>query len=316
MMKEQIIALSKANGADLVGFAPASRFGADDPIFKIFPEVKTVICLAFRVLRGNYRSIEEGSTYYQYTTMGVENLEETVMPGASVRVANLIESFGYTAIPQRRNQLIMQEENGTNPEMLHDWITRGAKAENTMRFTESAILCGIGERGFHGALLTDEFGPMVRFCFILTDAEIEADEVKAPHLCDGCGACVRACPGHAIDAATGKLDDWQCAVYYNGACGLRNPFMPFDAYSEFENRIEIIAGEAKVDPELAREILGATFFYPPIQHGYTASICGRMCDIDCYCHLEEKGVLTKSFKTPFRKREKWSYSIDDFKQGK
>ena len=82
MMKEQIIALSKANGADLVGFAPASRFGADDPIFKIFPEVKTVICLAFRVLRGNYRSIEEGSTYYQYTTMGVENMEETIMPMA------------------------------------------------------------------------------------------------------------------------------------------------------------------------------------------------------------------------------------------
>ena len=313
MMKEQIISLAKANGADLVGFAPASRFASDDPIFKIYPETKTVICFAFRVLRGNYRSIEEGSTYYQYSTMGVENLEETVMPGAAVRVANLIESFGYTAIPQRRNQAIMQEENGTNPEMRYEAITRGAKAENSMNFTDAAILCGIGERGFHGALLTDEFGPMVRVCFVLTDAEIEPDEVKTPHLCDGCKACVRACPGHAIDAATGKLDDWQCAVYYNGANGLRNPFMPPDAYAEFENRLEIIAGEAKVDPELARKIIDATFFYPPVQHGYTASICGRLCDIDCYCHLEQKGVLTKSFKTPFRKREKWSYSIEDFK---
>lgn len=312
-MKEQIIRLAKANGADLVGFAPASRFEKDDPIFKIYPETKTVICLAFRVLRGNYRSIEEGSTYYQYTTMGVENLEETVMPGATVRVANLIESFGYTAIPQRRNQTIMQEENGTNPEMMHDWIYRDRVAENTMRFTESAVLCGIGERGFHGALLTDEFGPMVRVCFVLTDAEIEGDAVKEPHLCDGCKACVRACTGHAIDEVTGKVDDWQCAVYYNGANGLRNPFMPPDAYADFENRLEIIAGEAKVSPELAREILDATFFYPPIQHGYTASICGRLCDIDCYCHLEEKGVLTKSFHTPFRKREKWSYSIEDFK---
>ena len=312
-MKEQIISIAKNNGADLVGFAPASRFPSDDPIFKIYPEVKTVICLAFRVLRGNYRSIEEGSTYYQYSTMGVENLEETVMPGATVRVANYIESFGYTAIPQRKNQTIMQEDNATNPEMLHDWITRGAKAENAMNFTDAAILCGIGERGFHGALLTDEFGPMVRVCFVLTDATIEPDEVKKAHLCDGCGACVRACPGHAIDEKTGKLDDWQCAVYYNGAYGLRNPFMPPDAYADFENRLEIIAGEAKVDPELARKILDESIFYPPIQHGYTASICGRLCDIDCYCHLEEKGVLTKSFKTPFRKREKWSYSIEDFK---
>ncbi len=312
-MKEQIISIAKANGADLVGFAPASRFAKDDPIFRIYPATKTVICLAFRVLRGNYRSIEEGSTYYQYSTMGVENLEETVMPGASLRVANFIEANGYLAIPQRKNQTVMQEDDSTNPEIMYDQIKRGAKSENTMNYTESAILCGIGERGFHGALLTDEFGPMVRVCFVLTDAEIESDPVKEPHLCDGCGACVRACPGHAIDAVSGQLDDWQCAVYYNGANGLRNPFMPLDAYADFENRLEIIAGEAKVTPELARKIIDNTFFYPPISHSYTASICGRLCDIDCYCHLEEKGVLTKSFKEPFRKREKWSFSIEDFK---
>ena len=96
-MKEKIIALAKENWADLVGFAPASRFDKNDPIFKIFPETKTVICLAFRVLRGIYRGIEEGSTYYQYTTMAVENMEETIMPMALLRVANLIEAEGATA---------------------------------------------------------------------------------------------------------------------------------------------------------------------------------------------------------------------------
>ena len=35
---------------------------------QILPGTKTVIGLAFRVLRGIYRGIEEGSTYYQYTT--------------------------------------------------------------------------------------------------------------------------------------------------------------------------------------------------------------------------------------------------------
>ena len=29
-------------------------------------------------------------------------------------------------------------------------------------------------------------------------------------------------------------------------------------------------------------------------------------------HLEEKGVLTKKFKTPFRKREPWAFDIKDF----
>lgn len=311
-MKQQIIAIAKENGADLVGFAPASRFDKDDPIFRIYPDVKTVICLGFRVLRGIYRGIEEGSTYYQYTTMGVENMEETVMPMPQLLVANYLEGEGYTAVPQKRHQTIMQEEDGTNPEILYDAIYRGRKPENQTDFTNAAVLCGIGERGFHGALLTDEFGPMVRVNLILTNAEIAPDEMKKPHLCDHCGACVRACPGHAIDAECGKVNDWQCAVYYNGANGLKNPFMPPDAFADFDDRLRIIAGEANVTPQTAKHIIDNIFFYPPAGHFYTCSMCNRACDVDCYCHLEERGVLTKQFKTPFRKREKWSFSLSDF----
>ncbi len=114
-----------------------------------------------------------------------------------------------------------------------------------------AAVCGIGELGFYGKFLTDEFGPMVRVCYVLTDAEIEQDEMKAPHLCDNCGECAKGCFGHAINEKTGKLDTWQCAVYYDGAAGVKNPFMSPTAFNEFENRIDIIAGEAKVDRELA-----------------------------------------------------------------
>ena len=53
-MKSKIIKIAKENLADLVGFASASSFDKNDPIFKIFPETKTVIGLAFRVLRGVY----------------------------------------------------------------------------------------------------------------------------------------------------------------------------------------------------------------------------------------------------------------------
>ena len=89
--------------------------------------------------------------------------------------------------------------------------------------------------------------------------------------------------------------------------------MPYDALPDFENRIEIIAGEAKVDPETARKILDAIYFYPPAQHAYQCSMCGRACDMACYAHLEEKGILKKKFKTPFKKREEWKFSIDDYK---
>ena len=312
-MKSEIIKIAKDNLADIVGFASADSFQKDDPIFKIFPRTKTVIALAFRVLRGIYRGTEEGTTYYQYTTMAVENMEETIMPMAQLKIANYIESKGFIALPQRRHQQIMAEENSTNPEVAYDSIYRKKTAENQMNFTDAAVKCGIGEKGLSGAVLTKDFGPMIRYCFILTDAVIEPDEIKKQSLCDKCGKCIKACPGNAI-SEKGEVDPWQCAVYYNGANGTKNPFMPPDAFADLENRIEIIAGEAKVTPETARKILDEIFFYPPAQHAYQCSICGRACDTECYIHLEEKGVLNKKFNRKFRTRESWAFSIEDFKK--
>ena len=186
-LKEEFVALAKECGADLVGVAPASRFAESDPVFKLLPQVQSVIGIAFRILRGTYRGTEEGTTFYQYTTMAVENMEETVMPIALLRLSNLLEGNGFMACPQRRNQTIMQAEHGTNPEVAYDAISRGRRAENSLYFEATAVTCGLGELGFHGALLTDDFGPFVRYVFILTDAELEADPIITPHLCDKCG---------------------------------------------------------------------------------------------------------------------------------
>ncbi len=310
-LQAEIISLAKETNADIIGFSPASRFPADDPVFRLLPEVKTVIGLAFRVLRGSYRGIEEGSTYYQYTTMGVETLEETVMPMTLVRVAQLIEDEGFTALPQRRHEQIIADKYDTNPEVDFTRTWRGVTAETQMNFEDAAVKCGLGELGLHGALLTDEFGPFVRYCFILTDAELEPTPMYTPHLCDKCGECVKGCPGHAISPA-GKRDNWRCAVYYNGANGTKNPFMPPYALDRFEDRLDIIAGEAEIDREKAKAILHELYFYPPAQHAYQCSICGRACDMACYVHLEEKGVLTRKFKDRFRYREPWKFKVEDF----
>ena len=313
-MIENIIACAKRYDADIVGFASRDRFSADDPIFKIFPDTKTVIGLGFRVLRGIYRGVEEGTTYYQYTTMGVENLEETAMPMALLNVSNLIEEEGYTAVPQRKSPLIQNAVEGTNPEVDFTDVYRGVTAENQLDFLNCAVQCGLGEKSMIGSLLTDEYGPFIRYCFILTDAELPATELAAPHLCDNCGECIKACPGHAI-GEDGKLDSWRCAVYYNGANGSKNPFMPPDAFSERDDRLDIINGTARFDSEEAKEILRQIYFYPPAKHSYRTSICGRACDRACYIHLEEKGLLTKSFHRKFREKEDWKLSTKQFETG-
>ena len=310
-MRQAIIDAALKLDADVVGFAPASRFDKDDAIFKILPTAKTVIGLGFRVLRGEYRGVEEGTTYYQYTTMGVENLEETVMPFALLRICNLIEENGFEAMPQRRNQLIMNEENETNPEVDYNDIFRGVKAENQIDFNKCAVLCGLGEKGLSGTVLNDDYGPFLRYCFIITDAELEPTPMYEPHICDNCGECIKACPGGAIDK-NGKIDTWRCAVYYNGGNGSKNPFMPPDAFEKFDNRMDIINGTAKFDAEEAKNILDNIYFYPPAKHYYRTSICGKACDRACYIHLEEKGILKKGFKNKFRTGEDWKLSTKQF----
>lgn len=316
-MREQIITLAKKLDADLVGFAPAARFAADDPVFRIFPETKTVIGLGFRVLRGIYRGVEEGTTYYQYTTMGVENLEETVMPMALLRLSNLIEAGGGIAVPQRRSPLIMEAENETNPEVDYTDVFRGVQDEPQLDFLRCAVQCGLGEESKIHSLLTPEFGPFIRVCFILTDLEIEETPLFSGKLCDGCGECIAACPGHAI-GNDGDTDSWRCAVYYNGAAGEKNPFMPPEAFSEFDmkTKMEIIKGTAEFDSEEAKKILDNIYFYPPAKHFYRTSICGRACDRACYIHLEKKGLLTRSFRRPFRRKADWKLALDQFENPK
>ena len=223
-LKDELVEVFRQNGADLVRFGNVERF-ENEAVREIFPETKTVIGAAFRVLRGARRGIEEGSTYYQYTTCGVETMEETVMPMALLRACAVLEEHGFEALPQRRNQTIMTEENSTNPEVEFQAIYRGKTAEKQLDFEACAVLCGLGERGLSGTLLTDDFGPFQRYVFVLTDAEIEPDPIVEPHLCDRCGECVKACPGHAL-SEDGTLDRWQCAAYYIGANMHYNPFMP------------------------------------------------------------------------------------------
>ena len=314
-MIDRIIECAKRYDVDVVGFASAERFAPDDPVFRIFPGTKTVIGLGFRVLRGIYRGVEEGTTYYQYTTMGVENLEETVMPLALLNVSNLIEEEGFEALPQRRNQLIMEENNSTNPEVDYTDIRRGVTAEKQLDFLNCAVQCGLGEKSMAGTLLNREFGPFIRYCFILTDAVLCETPLQNEGLCDRCGECIKACPGHAI-RDDGTLDCWRCAVYYNGANGSKNPFMPPEAFSGFEDRMNIINGTAVFSEEEAKNILDNIYFYPPAKHFYRTSICGRACDRACYIHLEEKGVLQRKFVHRFREKEDWKLNTDQFVTGK
>jgi ferredoxin len=322
-IKQKITDYAKMRGADLVGFSSIERF-RDLPREKnpltIFPETKTVIGLGFRVLRGMLRGIEEGSTFYHYTTLGIELLEDVYMPDIMLEMCSKIEDMGYIGVPQKKTQLLMDDEDNTNPEMNYQDIYRNTR-QTQLDFTYAALACGLGELGMSGTILTDEFGPFQRFCFILTDAIIDEDKLYKPHLCDKCGLCAGACPGHALGQEESypmllaqeykiyKLDTWQCAAYTQGANMQKNPFMPKDALKGMPDRMDILTGEKRLSKDQAKAVMDQLVFYPLFRHNYAMSVCGRACDRACYSHLEEKGLLKRSFINKFRDKDEWKLDI-------
>lgn len=63
-----------------------------------------------------------------------------------------------------------------------------------------AVAAGLGTMGLNGSVVTDEYGIHQRFVAIVTNAELEADEVKEglAAACVGCEKCLTACPTGAL----------------------------------------------------------------------------------------------------------------------
>jgi len=63
-----------------------------------------------------------------------------------------------------------------------------------------AVAAGIGQMALNGSVVTEEYGIHQRFVAIVTNADLEADEVKAglAAACSGCERCLTACPTCAL----------------------------------------------------------------------------------------------------------------------
>jgi epoxyqueuosine reductase QueG len=261
----------------------------------ILPNAKCILGFGFAVPKGLYKAMETGNQYYTYTTMGVKYIDEEMAEIFLLKIGGMIENEGYDACLQKAiPNLRIKGDKTTNPEVMDTYELIHAEAveegkpvpDVIIDFGKAAKACGIGEMGLNGKILNIEHGPFMRYCFIITDAPIECDNIKEECICDKCGACIEACPGNAISEE--GLDTWQCSVYYKGA-HKSNPFMTEEFLKEHPEREAIINGKKRFDAESAREIYKEMNFLPNTQWGYSPCLCGRKCDIACYKHI--KGEL-------------------------
>ncbi|MBN2642438.1 MAG: hypothetical protein JXR78_12355 [Victivallales bacterium] len=226
---EMIKQAALAAGADLCGIGDMARFeGAPkemDPRY-LFPEAKSVICMAFRIPRGVQRGIEEGTQFYQYPSMAYGGINEIFAPAVLYHVGKVIEEHGYEAMLYRNtgargvvsdmdgspgNTLspeeqieVLEREKSKTAHHRSVQFTRPARADGVapdlqFHFRLAAVACGLGEIGWSKMFLTPEFGPLQRVAFIFTDAPLEPDPLyNGAPLCRKCMACVRECPGGCL----------------------------------------------------------------------------------------------------------------------
>jgi epoxyqueuosine reductase len=204
-LKQKIIAKCTDLDIPLLGFAPARRW--DNPLFEpwipekfrprsIFPETETVIVIGLPV---SLPIIETSPSIFYHELYRTVN---TLLDTDGYRISLSLNTEGFPSI----------------------WIPRDGYGsidvlkEKPLAFfshRHAAFLAGLGTFGINNMLLTEKFGPRVRFVSIFTEADISPDPVMERSLCTKCMQCVDICPVKALDGREypkGLTDKKTCAI--------------------------------------------------------------------------------------------------------
>ena len=337
--KPQIIERALANGLDLVGVANIERFeGAPRRMHpaSIFPECRSVIVVARRILRGNWRGIEEGTYWPTYTYFGYHGLLNSFfIPMGVYETACFIEDAGWEAVPYYPGPPEAQPpEHPLRPGAV------GPDVHLAIRI--AGIAAGLGECGWSKVFLTKKFGPRVRLAAILTDLELEPDPLVEPgSLCDRCMACVKGCQAAAIPhmkegrtvriQIEDKVYEWgdvhmgRCTLGYHGGDTQVSPFLhkSFPGYDFDVTRQDVSEDQGyklcwprskgawrKTEEDRSGALVEGHRQLVEWGGGDGASSYGiggsRGCMRSCFDHLERRHACEQTYENgPFIKRARW-----------
>jgi len=336
LSKDDIVRFARSQGLDLVGFAGIERFeGAPKRMHpaSIFPEARTVIVVARRILRGNWRGIEEGTNWLTYTYFGYHGLLNSYcIPKGVYETACFIEEAGWEAVPYYPG--VPEGQPPASP------LRPGAPApEVHLAIRIAGVAAGLGEIGWSKVFLTRKFGPRQRLAAVITDLELEPDPLIEPgSICRRCMACVKDCPSQAIPhiregrtvriQIEDKVYEWgdvhmgRCTLSYHGGDPRVSPFLhkSFPGW-EFDVRKQDVSEETayRMAWPWARSTWRRTEEDPTgwvvaghaelVRFGEAGSfgICGsRSCMRSCSDVLEGRGFCGQKFHNPrFIRRPRW-----------
>ncbi len=337
--KQQIVEAAHRHGLDLIGVANIERFAnAPERMHpaSIFPECRSVIAVARRILRGNWRGIEEGTYWPTYTYFGYHGLLNSFfIPVGVYETACFIEDAGWEAVPYYPG---VPETQPPDPP-----IRPGAVAPNVhFAIRLVATAAGLGEPGWAKVFLTKRFGPRVRLAAILTDLELEPDPLVEPgSLCDRCMACVRGCQANAIPhrregrtvrvQIEDKVYEWgdvqlgRCTLGYHGGDPQVSPFLHKSMPGwEFDVTVQDVTEDRayklcwpfslgswrRTEEDPSGHLVDGHWQIANWGGGAGAGSYGiggsRGCMRSCFDHLEAKAACEQTFGNGrFIKRDRW-----------
>lgn len=319
---EEVKRAAREYGADLVGIGSIDRWDhapVENHPRTIMPKAKSVICIGFRVHRGSYRGVEEGTYFSAYTLTGFSDINTIFAPMVQRKLANFIEDHGYEATTVMYSSGRLTTPPG-KPALGGDGTAKPAP-DVFINHRIAGVLCGVGQIGLSRVLLTPEFGPAQRIFFLITDAPLTPSPILQTPICDGCRECVRHCPAKAllsnekddVDVPNVtlikrfSLDEGKCALAHGS--GALSPFAPDEVKAYAQNIIDgTKTHTADGKPRPSREEIAANvndkvsyarnaqqYFHSP------AGLCvGQGCLRACLAHLEKRGALTRKFQNAFR----------------
>lgn len=187
--------LASELGADLVGFAPNSRFANAPPTLSpqgLLPSAETVVVVGIH----HPDAVMELSGEPDPQTIGAYQIQywmNNKLDHISFKLGRFLEDAGYEALPLASSNI---------------WRYAPYKGEPTefapdLSNIHAAVAAGLGEFGISGLFISPQYGPRVRMACIVTNAPLTPTPLyEGPPLCDKCGLCIKNCPSQALSRET------------------------------------------------------------------------------------------------------------------
>ena len=187
-MEDLIKQLVLSCGADVCGIGHIRRFEDAPKGFSpidIYKDCKSVIAFGMALPKG-LTYVESRLIYGHYNTFVCSEVDRI-----SLKAAKLLEKeCSATAIPLPCDSPYEYWEKDT------------LTGKGMLSMKHAAVLSGLGVLGKNSLLINPQYGNLLTIGVILTDLELQSDELCQEICLESCMKCVLACPVHAIEEGT------------------------------------------------------------------------------------------------------------------